>query len=164
MAELLLAQAKDDSLGDDARMAELLISPMLVFYISGGVALASGGVALCKSSAENAGSVHEFFLVEMIDAALDAIGFGLTWGEGDLDFANDPDKIIWWVLLVSVAGSFVCFASEKLADEGSVQRNLRYLVCAHLVCEDVFQACVYAAVAGTQAQAGVSSPAAAIGE
>eukprot|EP01046_Picozoa_sp_COSAG06_P068310 COSAG06_NODE_18112_length_903_cov_1.615672_2_plen_126_part_01 len=95
MAELLLAQAKDGSLGDDARMAELLISPMLVFYISGGVALASGGVALCKSSAENAGSVHEFFLVEMIDAALDAIGFGLTWGEGDLDFANDPDKIIW---------------------------------------------------------------------
>ena len=47
MAELLLAQAKDDSLGDDARMAELLISPMLVFCISGGVALASGGIALC---------------------------------------------------------------------------------------------------------------------
>ena len=107
--------------------------------------------------------MHEFFLVEMIDVVLDAIMFVLTLGEGDLDFANDPDKIIWWALLVSVAGSFVCFVSEKLVGVESVERNLRYLVCAHLVCEDVFQACVYAAVAGSQAQGGVSFPAATIG-
>jgi hypothetical protein len=126
-------------------------TPSTLLIVLAAVAAICGciGIVVGQSKERQRNSHQLFFVVEGLDAAMDIASFKLA--TGDLVFSND-DGLVSTVLAISVWLSVIVYLLELYAFTQREDLDIEfaqlipYLLCLHVITEDMFQTLVYIAV------------------
>lgn len=124
---------------------------LLIVLLAVSTILGCSGFAFSLTQEKKHNSSRMFFMIESADAVMDVLSYLVAQGNGDLVFLND-DGVVSTALAISVWFSVVVFVLEVFAwckrdqlDEEFTD-FIPYLLCIHVITEDVFQTVVYIAV------------------